>query len=204
MKQETIITFDNVHYTYPEETAETLCGITMQVKRGSFVAVLGINGSGKSSLAKHMNAILTPNEGKVTVYGMDTADEEGTQFKMTYQPTNSEVVLSFIDPDTVESDDSLVYYAGFDEDGVQWTVGFDFDNSAIAVNVSKDDQDITMAGVFEDNGTDTLTVTWEDGTVEELGYEFLDEDGRTLKLTSDDVSFVVSYIDSSVFDDLAA
>jgi hypothetical protein len=137
-------------------------------------------------------------------FGMDTADEEGTQFKMTYEPTNSEVVLSFIDPDTVESDDSLVYYAGFDEDGVQWTVGFDFDNSAIAVNVSKDDQDITMAGVFEDNGTDTLTVTWEDGTVEELGYEFLDEDGRTLKLTSDDVSFVVSYIDSSVFDDLAA
>ena len=46
------------------------------MKRGEFVAVLGANGCGKSTLAKHFNAILLPESGKVYVEGMDTADEE--------------------------------------------------------------------------------------------------------------------------------
>ncbi len=48
----------------------------MQVRRGEFVAVLGANGCGKSTLAKHFNAILLPEEGKVYVEGMDTADDD--------------------------------------------------------------------------------------------------------------------------------
>ena len=112
MKQETIITFDNVHYTYPEETAETLCGITMQVKKGSFVAVLGINGSGKSSLAKHMNAILTPSEGKVMVYGMDTADEELTleirrNVGMVFQNPDNQIVANVVEDDVAFAPENL-------------------------------------------------------------------------------------------------
>ena len=112
MKQETIITFDNVHYTYPEETAETLCGITMQAKKGSFVAVLGINGSGKSSLAKHMNAILTPSEGKVTVYGMDTADEELTleirrNVGMVFQNPDNQIVANVVEDDVAFAPENL-------------------------------------------------------------------------------------------------
>ena len=70
-----IIQFDHVHYKYPGDDLESLCGISLSIEEGSFVAVLGRNGSGKSSLAKHMNAILVPDSGKVTVCGMDTADE---------------------------------------------------------------------------------------------------------------------------------
>ena len=56
-----IISFKNVHFTYPGDDQESLCGIDLDIAAGSFVAVLGHNGSGKSTLAKHMNAILVPS-----------------------------------------------------------------------------------------------------------------------------------------------
>src|SRR5699024_11640837 len=52
-----------------------LDGVSVGVRRGEFVAVLGANGCGKSTLAKHFNAILLPETGTVTVEGMDTADD---------------------------------------------------------------------------------------------------------------------------------
>ena len=55
-----IIKFENVHFTYPGDQMESLCGVDLEIEKGSFVAVLGHNGSGKSTLAKHMNGILTP------------------------------------------------------------------------------------------------------------------------------------------------
>ncbi len=50
--------------------------VSLQVKEGSFIAILGHNGSGKSTLAKHINAILSPTEGTVWVDGMDTRDDD--------------------------------------------------------------------------------------------------------------------------------
>ena len=59
-----IVEFQNVHFTYPEDSRESLCGIDLSIQEGSFVAVLGHNGSGKSTLAKHMNAILLPTSAR--------------------------------------------------------------------------------------------------------------------------------------------
>ena len=50
--------------------------VSMNVKQGEFVAILGANGSGKSTFAKHLNAILYPTEGTVFVDGKDTQDED--------------------------------------------------------------------------------------------------------------------------------
>ena len=50
--------------------------VSLNVREGSFIAILGHNGSGKSTLAKHINAILSPTEGIVWVDGMDTTDDE--------------------------------------------------------------------------------------------------------------------------------
>lgn len=50
--------------------------VSLDVKQGSFIAILGHNGSGKSTLAKHINAILYPTEGTVWVDGMNTSDED--------------------------------------------------------------------------------------------------------------------------------
>ena len=74
---ETILTAENLRFRYDsEQPGYALNGVSMQVRRGEFVAVLGANGCGKSTLAKHFNAILLPEEGKVYVEGMDTADED--------------------------------------------------------------------------------------------------------------------------------
>lgn len=50
--------------------------VNIDLKTGSFVAILGHNGSGKSTLAKHINALVMPTEGSVWVDGMDTSDDE--------------------------------------------------------------------------------------------------------------------------------
>ena len=74
---ETILTAENLKFRYDsEQPGYALNGVSMQVGRGEFVAVLGANGCGKSTLAKHFNAILLPEEGKVYVEGMDTADDD--------------------------------------------------------------------------------------------------------------------------------
>ena len=66
-------------YTYPapegEENPPALRGVSVQIEKGSFTVVLGHNGSGKSTFAKHLNAVLLPCGGAVYVEGMDTRDE---------------------------------------------------------------------------------------------------------------------------------
>lgn len=69
----------DVEYSYAaddEMPIPTLHGVTMDIEKGSFTALLGHNGCGKSTLAKHLNALLIPSAGKVLVDGIDTADEE--------------------------------------------------------------------------------------------------------------------------------
>ena len=51
-------------------------GVSLEIEKGSFVAILGHNGSGKSTMAKHLNAILLPTGGTVYVQGMDTKEDE--------------------------------------------------------------------------------------------------------------------------------
>ena len=59
-----------------EEVKRAIDGVDLDIEKGSFVAVLGHNGSGKSTFAKHINGLLLPTEGTVWVGEMDTKDEE--------------------------------------------------------------------------------------------------------------------------------
>ena len=107
-----IIRFENVHYTYPGDELESLCGIDLEIEKGSFVAVLGHNGSGKSTLAKHMNAILVPDEGKVTVAGLDTADENGIidlrrNIGMVFQNPDNQIVANVVEDDVAFAPENL-------------------------------------------------------------------------------------------------
>ena len=72
---EPILRTEHLTFTYPGEEHPSLGDLSLEIERGSFVAILGHNGSGKSTLAKLFNAILLPTGGKVYVDGMDTADE---------------------------------------------------------------------------------------------------------------------------------
>ena len=64
----TIIQTENLRFSYPADEGTSpvvLDGVSLEIAEGSFVAVLGHNGCGKSTLAKHMNAILLPSGGKI-------------------------------------------------------------------------------------------------------------------------------------------
>ena len=67
---------EDVSYQYEPDARPAVSHVTLEVERGSFVAVLGHNGSGKSTLAKLMNALFLPTEGRVLVSGMATLPEK--------------------------------------------------------------------------------------------------------------------------------
>ena len=72
-----MINVQDIHFRYdPEQPSYAVDGVSLAIHRGEFVAVLGANGCGKSTLAKHFNAILLPEAGTVLVEGMDTRNED--------------------------------------------------------------------------------------------------------------------------------
>jgi energy-coupling factor transporter ATP-binding protein EcfA2 len=68
----TLIELQDVSFTYREGAVEALKEVSLRIREGEFVAILGENGSGKTTLAKHLNGLLWPEEGRVTVCGMET------------------------------------------------------------------------------------------------------------------------------------
>lgn len=76
--------------------------VNIDIKAGDFVAVLGHNGSGKSTFAKHLNALVMPTEGTVYVDGMDTKDADNTlkvrqTAGMVFQNPDNQIVGTFVD-----------------------------------------------------------------------------------------------------------
>ncbi len=100
-------------YTGAEGVAPlVLDGVDLQIEDGSFVAVLGHNGCGKSTLAKHFNAILLPSGGKVYVDKMDTTDEEETldirrTVGMVFQNPDNQIVASIVEEDVAFAPENL-------------------------------------------------------------------------------------------------
>ena len=78
--------------------------VSLDVKKGDFIAVLGHNGSGKSTLAKHINAILEPTEGSLWVDGFDTTDEKNIwdirqRAGMVFQNPDNQIIASVVEED---------------------------------------------------------------------------------------------------------
>ena len=103
--EETILTANALKFRYdPEQPDYALNGVSVGVRRGEFVAVLGANGCGKSTLAKHFNAILLPESGTVLVEGMDTRDEEKIydirqKVGMVFQSPDNQIVATVVEED---------------------------------------------------------------------------------------------------------
>ncbi len=103
---ENIIEIRNISFKYEEEAEDgfALENVSLDIERGSFVAVVGRNGSGKSTLAKMMNAILKPASGTVTVDGFDTADDEHIwdirqRAGMVFQNPDNQLVSAIVEDD---------------------------------------------------------------------------------------------------------
>ena len=112
----TLIRAENLSYTYPG--VDNTPGIAvfedldLQIEEGSFVAILGSNGCGKSTLAKHFNAILLPCSGKVYVSDMDTMDEDKIQkirrnVGMVFQNPDNQIVANVVEEDVAFGPENL-------------------------------------------------------------------------------------------------
>ena len=66
-----MIEVDNLFCRYPSGV-EALRGVSLEVRRGEFLAIMGKNGAGKTTLVKHFNGLLKPTRGSVKVDGVDT------------------------------------------------------------------------------------------------------------------------------------
>jgi len=111
-----IIKAEHLAYTYPG--MDDMPGVAvfedlnLTIEEGSFVAVLGTNGCGKSTLAKHFNSILLPTGGKVWVCGLDTSEEEllmkvRRNVGMVFQNPDNQIVANVVEEDVAFGPENL-------------------------------------------------------------------------------------------------
>lgn len=94
------------------EQSSALKNVNLSVPEGQFLAILGHNGCGKSTLAKHFNAILTPTAGKVTVLGMDTSNDDllldiRKNVGMVFQNPDNQLVATIVEEDVAFAPENL-------------------------------------------------------------------------------------------------
>lgn len=86
------------------EIVRAIDGLNIQVKQGDFVAILGANGSGKSTFAKHLNGLLFPTEGTLYIDGMNTSERENTlsirrTAGMVFQNPDNQIISNIVEED---------------------------------------------------------------------------------------------------------
>ena len=106
----------NLAFAYPADEGEmqtlALRDVSVSIEKGSFVVVLGHNGSGKSTFAKCLNAVLLPCGGKVYVEGMDTQDEAllleiRRRVGMVFQNPDNQIVANVVEEDVAFAPENL-------------------------------------------------------------------------------------------------
>ena len=105
------IKFDNVSFSY-NDGAKVVDGLSLEVEKGEFVAVVGRNGSGKSTAAKLINGLLTPDEGKVYVNGIDTSATDDifavrSTVGMVFQNPDNQMVATIVEDDVAFGPENL-------------------------------------------------------------------------------------------------
>ena len=112
-REEPMINVQDIHFRYdPEQPSYAVDGVSLAIHRGEFVAVLGANGCGKSTLAKHFNAILLPEAGTVLVEGMDTRNEDHLydvrqKVGMVFQNPDNQIVANVVEEDVAFAPENL-------------------------------------------------------------------------------------------------
>lgn len=103
-------------YTSDEKERVVLDGLNLNIEEGSFTAIIGHNGSGKSTFAKHINAILLPSGGSISVCGIDTKDDRKLyelrkSAGMVFQNPDNQIVATIVEEDVA---------FGLENIGVEW------------------------------------------------------------------------------------
>ena len=113
---EKIISVEHLAFAYPgvegQAGVPVFEDLSLTIERGSFVAILGTNGCGKSTLAKHFNSILLPSGGKVYVGGIDTSDPGRIMavrrcVGMVFQNPDNQIVANVVEEDVAFGPENL-------------------------------------------------------------------------------------------------
>lgn len=101
---QTIIELEDIHYRYHEDDArEALAGVSLEIRRGEWLAIIGHNGSGKSTLAKVMNGLIEANTGSVVVNGKtltaETVFDARRTVGMVFQNPDNQFVGTTVEDD---------------------------------------------------------------------------------------------------------
>ena len=107
-----IVEFEHVSYRYPDAEKLSLADVSFQLESGSFTALVGHNGSGKSTTARHMNGLLLPSEGRVLVEGIDTTDEDRLldirrTVGLVFQNPDNQIVSNVVEEDVAFAPENL-------------------------------------------------------------------------------------------------
>lgn len=127
-----IIEIKNVSYRYDDESSEVLHDLSLSVREGEFLCVLGHNGCGKSTLAKLINGLYQPTSGTVIVDGMDTLNEDDiikirSRAGMVFQNPDNQMVATVVEEDVAFGPENL----GVEQSQLRSRV----DNALAAVNM---------------------------------------------------------------------
>ncbi len=111
------ISLENVVFSYTDDEnvkseKNAVDGVSLNIKKGEFVALLGHNGCGKSTIAKHLNAMLLPDSGRVLIDGDDTSDEDKTydirkKVGLVLQNPDNQLVASIVEEDVAFGPENL-------------------------------------------------------------------------------------------------
>ncbi len=114
MENHSLLQFENVSFSYDEEEQNNfaISDISFQIRKGEFIAILGKNGSGKSTIAKLANSIYLPTKGRVLVDGMDTSDPKNEiecrkKIGVVFQNPDNQIVASIVEEDVAFGPENL-------------------------------------------------------------------------------------------------
>lgn len=107
-----IIEFKDVDFRYADEAKDALNGLSLDFYEGQFTCVLGHNGSGKSTMAKLINALEYPTNGSVITFGYDTSDEKNEipirrKVGMVFQNPDNQIVATIVEDDVAFGPENL-------------------------------------------------------------------------------------------------
>ena len=101
-----IVEVNNISFEYitEEESFKAIEDLSLDIKKGEFLVIIGHNGSGKSTLSKNLNAILMPTKGNILIDNMDTRDEEKLwdirqTAGMVFQNPDNQIVATVVEED---------------------------------------------------------------------------------------------------------